>query len=104
MNPVDKYYWIINHPRLTIGGGQAAIELTPHMVNPENETIETDTGRQHLNTSNRWWVEVTIQDENECGSQGWEWVHDWELDCGAETAEEAINTLYHLVLERYGDY
>jgi hypothetical protein len=104
MNHVDKYYWVIDHPKLTIGGGQAMIELTPHMVNPDNETIELVLNKQSLNTSSRWWVEVTVESENECGSQGWEFYHDWDLDCGGNSAEEAITNLYQLVLNKYGEY
>jgi len=104
MNHVDKYYWVIDHPKLTIGGGQASIELTPHMVNPDNETIETEYSKRHLNTASRWWVEVQVESENECGSQGYEWCHDWDLDCGGNTAEDAINNLHQLVLDKYGDY
>ncbi|AHK11288.1 hypothetical protein S14_179 [Shewanella sp. phage 1/4] len=101
MNHVDKYYWIIDHPKLTIGGGQASIELTPHMVNPDNETIETEDNKQHLNTTPRWWVEVLYE---VWGKYEIEYCHDGELDCGGETAEDAINTLYELVLTKYGDY
>ena len=80
------------------------IELTPHIVNPDNEIIETTGTREHLNTASRWWIEVQIQSENECGSQGWEWCHDWELACGGNTAEAAVDSLYKLVLDKYGDY
>ncbi|AUR93510.1 hypothetical protein NVP1187O_197 [Vibrio phage 1.187.O._10N.286.49.F1] len=98
MNHVDKYYWIIDHPKLTKGRGQAEIELTPHMVNPENEIIEGDIT---LNTAFRWWVEVTqtVLYEGEYIK-----AHDWDLDCGGETAEDAVETLYGTVLQKYGDY
>lgn len=99
MNHVDKYYWIIDHPKLTKGRGQAEIELTPHMVNPENEIIEGDIT---LNTVFRWWVEVSTVSYGDYG--GVEMIHDWGLDCGGETAENTIETLYDIVLQKYGDY
>ncbi|AXC38800.1 UNVERIFIED_ORG: hypothetical protein [Escherichia phage CMSTMSU] len=35
-----------------------------------------------------------------------EWVqaHDYELDCGGDTYDEAIDELYKNVLNTYGDY
>lgn len=99
MNHVDKYYWIINHPKLTLGRGQAQIELTPHMVNPITGAIDPD---DHLNTKFEWWVELSSVG---CGDNGGhEMYHEWELDCGGDTAEEAIDNLYNLVLVKYGDY
>ena len=98
MNHVDKYYEIINHKGLPKAfGSQAKVELNPQMVNPLNETIETDTDKVHLNTAQRWWVEVSYLDAD------FESVHDWDLDCGGETAEDAINNLYDLVVDKFGE-
>lgn len=75
------------------------------MVNPENETIEVD---QSLNTDFRWWIELYYESEEEdylhAGEYYMTMCHDWDLDCGGETAEEAIEVLYDLVLAKYGDY
>lgn len=108
MNNVDKYYWIIDHPALTGNfGSQPTIELTPHMVNPENNTIESNT---LLNTKQQWWIEVNVGskyfDPNATpySEESFEYSHDWELDCGGDTAEEAIDKLYELVLDKHGDY
>lgn len=98
MNHVDKYYWIIDHPAIgNTTWAQATIELTPHMVNPENDTIEMNAS---LNTKFQWWVELSKIDSSEDEHP----THFWELDCGGDTAEEAINTLYELVLAQYGEY
>lgn len=101
MNHVDKYYWIIDHPKWA-DLGQATIELTPQMVNPENETIETKDTRRHLNTANRWWVEVMYPELHE--GEVVHSCHDWKLDTGGDSAESAIDSLYELVLKHYGDY
>lgn len=98
MDHVDKYYWIINHPKIGVGlGFQGSVELTPQRVNPENSTIEVN---EALNTKYEWWAEFSkldkISDEIE--------THYWELDCGGDTAEEAINNLYNLVKDKYGEY
>lgn len=99
MNHVQKYYWIIDHPKLTKYGGQAVIELTPHIVNPVNETIELD---DNLNTACRWWVELSYEGEDfqEDGCL----IHDWDCDTGGATAEEAIENLHTLVKNKFGDY
>jgi len=98
MNHVDKYYWIIDHPELGDKSSQSSIELTPHKVNPLNETIEDDIS---LNTEYRWWVEVTSP---EFDGNDWEYIHHWNLDTGGKTAEEAIDKVYDLVLKHYGNY
>lgn len=108
MNNVEKYYWIIDHPKLSNKyGTQPTIELTPHMVNPLNDTIEQD---RNLNTKQQWWVEVNVAnpdfepDAVFPDDKSFKHSHDWELDCGGDTAEEAIDTLHSLVIEHYGDY
>lgn len=97
MNHVDKYYWIIDHPNIGLPTAQGVIELYPQTVNPENNTIEQDIT---LNTKYQWWVEFSklncVYDEH--------LTHFWDLDCGGDTAEEAIHKLYELVLAQYGDY
>lgn len=98
MTHVEKYYWIIDHPKIgSVSWAQGVIELTPHLVNPENDTIEEDAS---LNTKYQWWVEFSKIDE-----EGDEHpTHFYELDCGGDTAEDAIHKLYELVLQKYGGY
>lgn len=107
MNNVDKYYWIIDHPRLTSKYVyQASIELTPHMVNPLTNCIDLKNTR--LNTKQRWWVEVSSANQDYDGTaddvMDLRYCHDWELDTGGDTAEEAIDNLYELVIKVYGKY
>lgn len=108
MNTADKYYWITDHPTLNNDWGSVVtIEMTPHMVNPETNMIDTTL---ELNTKLQWWIEVMIANKNFNPDvvfpheDSLEYSHDWNLDCGGDTAEEAIDTLYFLVLHNYGDY
>lgn len=97
MNNVDKFYWVMNHEGIGAKGVQGTIELTPHLVNPENDTIEED---ESLNTKQQWWVEFSKIDQRGEDMP----THYWELDCGGDTAEEAVNALYTKVLSLYGEY
>ena len=108
MNHVDKYYWVIDHPKLTNKyGTQPVIELTPHMVNPDNNTIMDDVT---LNTKSQWWIEVNVANIDfnpksvPFSENSHEYMHDWNLDCGGNSAEDAVDMLYQLVLEHYGGY
>lgn len=99
MNVSDKFFWIINHPKLTCDGKrQADIELTPQMVNPITKEIDSFV---QLNTKLEWWVEVTHYEMHD-GMLGQ--CHDWDLDTGGNTAEEAIENCYSLVLKKFGAY
>lgn len=100
MNIADKYYWITNHPKYVPFGQDAVIEITPHMVCPETNRIED---LALLNTKLRFWVELMIPyEDTENNYHGL--AHEWELDCGGDTWEEAVEALYQLVLEKYGNY
>ena len=97
MNTTDKFYWCIDHPNIGVDYAQGHIELTPHMVNPLNDTIEPET---HLNTKQQWWIEFSkLEDENDSFA-----THYWDLDCGGDTVDEAVDALYTLMLEQYGEY
>lgn len=87
----DKYWWINNHPKFNSG---CWIEITPHMVNPDSLEV---SDFEEENTLLRLWVECGGYDEE--GS-----FHDWRLDCGGNTWEEAVSSLYELVLKEYGEY
>jgi hypothetical protein len=98
-------------------GFTLALDIDVVKVDPKTRRIEDDTSK---NTQTNIWLE--------CGSWGdprsddfkdqWEFQkpdeelqkiyphgiasHDWELDCGGATFEEAIIKLANLVLEKYG--
>ncbi len=97
MNTTEKYYWCIDHEKIGKAWVEGSIELTPHMVNSVTGAIEDD---KSLNTHLRWWVEYHKTDEGEND----EFTHFYKLDCGGDTAEEAIDKLYELILKEYGDY
>lgn len=99
MNIADKYYWITQHPKYVPFGRDAVIEITPHMVCPETRHIEE---LEIMNTKLEFWVElaIPITDEYHGDCE----MHDWELDCGGDTWEEAVENLYQRVLKKYGDY
>lgn len=100
MNISEKYWWISQHPKVVDFADSAIIEITPHMVCPETNRVEN---LSMLNTKLQFWVEFMIphfdeQFKTQCHS------HDWELDCGGDTWEEAVEALYQKVLNKYGDY
>lgn len=100
MNITEKYYWITNHPAYVNLGEEAIIEVTPHMVCPETNRIED---LPLLNTKTQFWVELMIPYYDEQFKQHTH-AHDWQMDCGGDTWELAIETLYNKVLDQYGSY
>lgn len=97
MKMADKFYWIMDHPKIGLKGVQATIELLPQMVNPENDTVEEDDS---LNTKLQWWVTVSKRD----AEVDYYDTHFDSLDTGGDTTELAIESLYKKVLNQYGDY
>lgn len=102
MNTAEKYDWVVWHPKLNKVGETSGvtIEYTPMMVNPSDDRV-SDVHTE--NTKLVWWIEAMVYEWS--GSEG-EYVgyHDWDLDCGGNTAEEATNKLYKLVKGKYGHY
>lgn len=97
MNHVQKYYWTIDHEKIGVKHAQGTIELCPQLVNPVNNEISK---HNKLNTKFQWWVEFSKLDSMDDEHN----THYQNLDCGGDTAEEAINALYELVLKEYGTY
>ena len=97
MNTCEKYFSIIDNELLKAkyNVDELSIELTPNMVNPVNDTIEDNST---LNTKLVWWIEV-IGFSNKPDSCGCHHSHIWELDCGGDSAEEAIEALYTIIEE-----
>jgi len=96
MNTSEKYFWVINHPRL--GVRQGTIEFVPTMVNPEDNEISISSPSK--NTKLEWWVEYSAP----FYKQSVEHTHFMNLDCGGCTAEQAVEVMYTLALSLYGDY
>lgn len=102
-NTAEKWDFIVNHPELCNEiGSSPIIESIPVMVNPDTGTIELEN-----NTKLEWWIEVMVCDPTfnpiEDPSH-LEHFHDYRLDCGGSTMEEAVSELYKLVIKYYGDY
>lgn len=110
----QKYWWVYNHHKLmTLPGRYPMIVIEPHMVNPITNRIEGD---YTLNTQIAYWIELFVvgltdefKDDNidnlwHITNDMTESCHEWELDCGGWTADEAIEKMYDNVLEKYGDY
>lgn len=72
-------------------------------VNPDTNEIDD---REELNTQTQVWLETGKMEcvEGPANKKSWRRTHDWELDCGGDTYEEAIIQLAHKVLDREGDY
>lgn len=102
---VDMYNEIINHSKFK-SLGSVMLLIDPHMVNPENDTIDDDDS---LNTKLRFWVEVIIpgwyteKEMKEYHMQSpYHTIHDWELDCGGDTYNEAVINVYNKFIAKYG--
>ena len=99
-NSFDAFWWAFNHPKFRgVPFYEPTIDLVPHMVNPDNETIERD---KTLNTSLRWWVEgighTSLDDGSIVG------YNDYDLHTGGKTADEAVINFANLVYKKHGDY
>jgi len=113
---VNKYYWILNHPldrdmnnhevATIVHGWGNEIEVSPQTVNPLTKEIDQDESK---NTEVAFWIEFSYYDR--VSEEDREWFnddvvsfHDWEMDCGAETYEGAIELLFNMIYDKYGDY
>ncbi len=73
-------------------------------VNPKNETIEN---KESKNTVTRVWYETGQFDllprNYEPGFRGQHQWHDWKIDGGASTVEEAVIQLARKIHRKYGN-
>lgn len=106
----DAWWFLQDHPAFfhpeypedSLGMGlfkQDCLDVDIQMVCPESLHIETDTSR---NTHQRVWLEAGPYVADEWGEVVTS--HDWRLDCGGDTFEEAVVKLSQLVIKHYGDY
>lgn len=79
------------------------IEIDPHKVHPETGRVDED---KSLNTMTEWWFETGPMDilprETPHGKEQAKW-HDYRLDGGAATFEEAVIEMARRVHEHYGN-
>ena len=111
MHFVEKYYWVLDHPKLNGAKDrrsrkvcpQPSIEIGPQLVNPL--TDEIDLKDDSLNTKVAFWAELIAHfpwEEDYASHKSAS--HAWEMDCGGDTYEDAVNALYEKVLKEYGNY
>lgn len=100
-NTNDKYWFIIDHPKLKTGLASPQIEIVPQMVSGITLKVEK---YENLNDTLRLWLEFFIPTGALTIDSSAEYTHDWEMDCGGYTYEEVIDQLYNNVLTKYGDY
>lgn len=121
----EAWWWLHNHPAFYFKGPSIqatpgadkepgffrALDFSVQKVNPTTLRVEDDqTGNTHV----RFWLEVgpweapteeELENDTYWGDD-WEGTptHDYELDCGGDTYEEAIIKMAEKVREKYGDY
>lgn len=95
INAHEAYEFVMNHPKLVYDKCfEPWIDLTPHMVNSEGQVSDLPKDNIYL----EWWIECGPYVDNMMPH------HDWDLDCGANTADGAMIKLAKLVYEKYGGY
>ena len=99
MNFYDAYHFLKNHPMFN-GRFLEALDIDVVKVNPDTNSIDDDRNK---NTKTRVWLETGayIEDDPlpiECSP----FYHDYYLDCGGDTFEDAIIQLAELVIKHYG--
>lgn len=115
----EAWWWLFYHPAFFYHGamkGQPgflySLDISVQKVCPTTRRIEDD---KSLNTQVEIWLEagpygdpVAAQEQFPEGFPD-NWAdgvpsHDYELDCGGDTYEEAIITMASNVKKKYGDY
>jgi hypothetical protein len=85
-------------------GISRCVDIDVVQVNPDTETIEEEEAK---NTATRVWYETGQFDllprEYEFDMRGQHQWHDWKIDGGAPTVEEAIIKLAHKIHKKYGN-
>lgn len=94
-NFYDAFHFLNDHPIFKGNFQFGCLDIAVVRVNPETKKIDDN---RNLNTEVNIWLE--------CGPVNDEGLHthDWQLDCGDQTFEEAIVQLANLVLKHYGSY
>jgi len=114
MNKKDKFHedwiWLRDHPHFKEPNNKYSISYFEHgllievvKVNPDTLEIDDDKTK---NTKVQVWLECggPVIDEEDGTCLFGETYHDWKLDTGADTFEQAIINLAELVKKEYGEY
>ncbi len=87
----DSFWFLMDHP---IFGNNFldCLDIEVHKVNPATNSIDS---KPALNTKTEVWFECGPYEEGIL-------THDFDLDCGGDTFEEAICRLAELVRKKHG--
>ena len=103
----EMWYKIHNHHKFVNSILGVSLLIGPVMVNPATKRIEDD---RSTNTELNYWIEflvpqpITEANRIHYGARTYEAQHhDYELDCGGVTHEEAIRKAYHNFINKYGE-
>lgn len=93
----EAFHYLLNHPYFK-GEFVPALEIEVVKVNPETDCIDDDRSK---NTDVRVWLEcgTVVDSPSDCFCS--RYSHNYLLDCGGNTFEEAIIRLAALVQENY---
>lgn len=99
--------WLYNHPYYKhpeYGFSTFGESLDIDIVKVNPKTMSIDLGNPNNNTLTQVWLESG--DTSYVGEPFNQYVpsHDYKLDCGGNTFEEAVIELYNLVRDNYGEY
>lgn len=113
----DAYWFLYNHPRaitehpehpitdsirMEFGGNFIYnLDIFYTKVDPDTNRVEDDTSR---NTKIACWLETGPAQYEDFAQKYINNVHDYHLDTGGDTFDEALIKLAKNVLEVYGDY
>ena len=96
----DAIHFLIRHPMFD-GMFWEALDIDVVKVDPRTNSINDDSSK---NTKTEVWLEAGghIPELDSPRSGRHAFYHDYTLDCGGDTFEEAIIKLADLVLKNYG--
>lgn len=98
------WYFIVEHPKFMDDGENQTfpygLDIEVVKVNPETMSIDDDRSK---NTKVQIWLEHGPYEYIKSMMSNTP-THDIDLDCGADTFEEAIIEMAKLVKKKYGDY
>lgn len=107
----SAWNWLRRHPRfrdspksnVSLSRFGECLDICVTKVDPTTEGIDKNV---HRNTATRVWLECGAIERlcEEDGNIRFAPCHNYDLDCGAPTFEEAIQQLADLVLAYYGNY
>ena len=95
------WHFLNDHIQSLYGQGfenfQGSLDIMVAKVSPASKRIVKDAKKNTLTQGRLEWGPWAPNPDHPC------WFHDWEVDCGADTFEEAIMELASLVYQKYGN-